>query len=93
MKRGSEEKDLVNGMFEVVLSTLENKLRRVENLDRAVQHLVRKMDNLEKQVEDHAVTLLERVDEHEGKQPRGLWPARCSRRTSTLGRGITTLRN
>ena len=67
MKRGSEEKDLVNGMFEVVLSTLENKLRRVENLDRAVQHLVRKMDNLEKQVEDHAVTLLERVDEHEGK--------------------------
>ena len=54
-------------MFEVVLSTLESKLRRVENLDRAVQHLVRKMDNLEKQVEDHAVTILERVDEHEGK--------------------------
>ena len=58
---------MVNGMFEVVLSTLESKLRRVENLDRAVQHLVRKMDNLEKQVEDHAVTILERVDEHEGK--------------------------
>ena len=54
-------------MFEVVLSTLESKLRRVENLDRAVQHLVRKMDNLEKQVEDHAVTILERVDEHEGR--------------------------
>ena len=67
MRRGSEEKDLVNGMFEVVLSTLESKLRRVENLDRAVQHLVRKIDNLEKQVEDHAVTILERVDEHEGK--------------------------
>ena len=67
MKRGSEEKDLVNGMFEVVLSTLENKLRRVENLDRAVQHLVRKIANLEKQVEDHAVTILERVDEHEGR--------------------------
>ena len=67
MKRGSEDKDLVNGMFEVVLSTLENKLRRVENLDRAVQHLVRKIANLEKQVEDHAVTILERVDEHEGK--------------------------
>ena len=66
-KRGSEEKDLVDGMFEVVLSTLENKLRRVENLDRAVQHLVRKIDNLERQVEDHAVTILERVDEHEGR--------------------------
>ena len=58
---------MVNGMFEVVLSTLESKLRRVENLDRAVQHLVRKMDHLEKQVEDHAVTILERVDEHEGR--------------------------
>ena len=58
---------MADGMLEVVLSTLENKLRRVENLDRAVQHLVRKIDNLERQVEDHAVTILDRVDEHEAK--------------------------
>ena len=67
LRGGTEGRDLADGMFEVVLSTLENKLRRVENLDRAVQHLVRKIDNLERQVEDHAVTILDRVDEHEGK--------------------------
>jgi hypothetical protein len=56
---------MVNGMFEVVLSTLESKLRRVENLDRAVQLLVRKIDRLEKQVEGHHGSVMNRVDEHE----------------------------
>ncbi len=40
-------------MFEVVLSTLESKLRKVENLDRAVQLLVRRVDGLEKKLEGH----------------------------------------
>lgn len=35
-------------MFEVVLTTMESKLRRVENLDRAVQQLMLKLDAMEK---------------------------------------------
>lgn len=35
-------------MFEVVLTTMETKLRRVENLDRAVQQLMLKLDAMEK---------------------------------------------
>ena len=37
-------------MFEIVLSTIENKLQRVENLDRAVHHLMRKMDIMERKL-------------------------------------------
>ena len=37
-------------MFEIVLSTIENKLQRVENLDRAVHHLMRKMDMMERKL-------------------------------------------
>jgi hypothetical protein len=35
-------------MFEVVLATMETKLQRVENLDRAVHHLIRKIDTMER---------------------------------------------
>ena len=42
-------------MMQVILSTLESKLRRVENLDRAVQHLMRKFDSLERIVESNYV--------------------------------------
>ena len=34
-------------MFEMMMSTMETKLRRVENLDRAIQVLMRKMDGIE----------------------------------------------
>ena len=37
-------------MFEVVLATIETKLQRVENLDRAVHHLMRKMDMMERKL-------------------------------------------
>lgn len=37
-------------MFDVVLSTIETKLQRVENLDRAVHHLMRKMDMMERKL-------------------------------------------
>jgi hypothetical protein len=33
-------------VFEVLLSTMDAKLRRVENLDKAVEHLMRKMETL-----------------------------------------------
>lgn len=46
--RGISRRDShVMGMFEVILTTLDSKLRRVENLDRAVQHLMRKMETME----------------------------------------------
>jgi len=35
------------GMFEVVLSTIDSKMKRVENLDRAVHSLMHKMESLE----------------------------------------------
>lgn len=34
-------------MFEVVLSTIDSKMKRVENLDRAVHSLMHKMESLE----------------------------------------------
>ena len=49
-------------MFEVVLSTMESKLRRVENLDRAVQHLMRKMDSIEEKIETKSVDILNKID-------------------------------
>ena len=49
-------------MFEVVLSTMESKLRRVENLDRAVQHLMRKMDSIEDKIEKKSDEILNKID-------------------------------
>lgn len=34
-------------LFEVLLTTLESKLRRVENMDRALERLVRRLDTVE----------------------------------------------
>ena len=52
-KENSQEQDssaqIIN-MFEVVLATIETKLQRVENLDRAVHHLMRKMDMMERKL-------------------------------------------
>jgi len=47
--RAGDNKPILN-MFEIVLSTIENKLQRVENLDRAVHHLMRKMDIMERKL-------------------------------------------
>ena len=52
-KENSQEQEssaqIIN-MFEVVLATIETKLQRVENLDRAVHHLMRKMDMMERKL-------------------------------------------
>ena len=37
-------------MFEIVFSTIENKLQQVENLDCAVHDLMRKMDLMERKL-------------------------------------------
>lgn len=52
------------------MSTLESKLRKVENLDRAVQLLVRKVDGLERKLEGHhagVMTQLEKADKQRGE--------------------------
>ena len=47
---GAEEDEKILKMFDVVLSTIETKLQRVENLDRAIHHLMRKMDMMERKL-------------------------------------------
>lgn len=52
-------------MLEIVLTTMESKLRRVENLDRAVQHLMRKIDGLEEIIESKAESVIQRIETSE----------------------------
>lgn len=40
-------------VFEVIVSTLETKLQRIENLDKAVEHLMRKVEALDSRVNDN----------------------------------------
>ena len=57
-------------MFEVVLSTMESKLKRVENLDRAVEHLMRKMDTLESKIETKSDEISHKISSAlDGRKP------------------------
>ncbi|KAJ4429671.1 hypothetical protein ANN_21872 [Periplaneta americana] len=40
-------------VFEVIVSTLESKLQRIENLDKAVEHLMRRVEMLDSRVTDN----------------------------------------
>ncbi|CAH1392242.1 unnamed protein product [Nezara viridula] len=40
-------------VFEVIVSTLETKLQRIENLDRAVEHLMRRVEQLDSRMNDN----------------------------------------
>lgn len=40
-------------MFEIIVSTLESKLQRIENLDKAVEHLMRKIENIETKINEN----------------------------------------
>uniref|UniRef100_A0A1B0CHW3 Uncharacterized protein n=1 Tax=Lutzomyia longipalpis TaxID=7200 RepID=A0A1B0CHW3_LUTLO len=46
------EQQLLN-VFEVVVSTLEGKLQRIDNLDKAVEHLMRRVEALDSRVADN----------------------------------------
>ncbi|CAD7076778.1 unnamed protein product [Hermetia illucens] len=46
------EQQLLN-IFEVVISTLEGKLKRIDNLDKAVEHLMRRVEALDGRVSDN----------------------------------------
>lgn len=50
----SREQQLLN-VFEVVVSTLEGKLQRIDNLDKAVEHLMRRVEQLDSRVADNIV--------------------------------------
>ncbi|KAJ6633439.1 hypothetical protein Bhyg_15663, partial [Pseudolycoriella hygida] len=52
MKYPSGEQQLLN-VFEVVVSTLEGKLQRIDNLDKAVEHLMRRVEQLDDRVADN----------------------------------------
>ncbi|XP_065161406.1 angiopoietin-related protein 2 isoform X2 [Atheta coriaria] len=40
-------------VFEAIISTLDSKLQRIENLDKAVEHLMRRVENLDSQVNNN----------------------------------------
>jgi chaperonin cofactor prefoldin len=40
-------------VFEVIVSTLESKLQRIDNLDKAVEHLMRRVETLDSRVTDN----------------------------------------
>lgn len=40
-------------VFEAIISTLESKLQRIENLDKAVEHLMRRVEGLDTRVNDN----------------------------------------
>ncbi|XP_062706517.1 fibrinogen alpha chain isoform X3 [Aedes albopictus] len=48
----SREQQLLN-VFEVVVSTLEGKLQRIDNLDKAVEHLMRRVESLDSKMADN----------------------------------------
>ncbi|XP_055698557.1 angiopoietin-4 [Phlebotomus papatasi] len=48
----TREQQLLN-VFEVVVSTLEGKLQRIDNLDKAVEHLMRRVEALDSRVADN----------------------------------------
>uniref|UniRef100_A0A182QI16 Fibrinogen C-terminal domain-containing protein n=1 Tax=Anopheles farauti TaxID=69004 RepID=A0A182QI16_9DIPT len=50
--RRNREQQLLN-VFEVVVSTLEGKLQRIDNLDKAVEHLMRRVESLDSKVADN----------------------------------------
>lgn len=50
--RSIREQYLFN-VFEVIVSTLESKLQRIENLDKAVEHLMRRVEALDSRVNDN----------------------------------------
>lgn len=42
-------------MFEVIISTLESKLQRIENLDKAVEHLMRRIELIDNRVTNNII--------------------------------------
>ncbi len=48
-------------MFEVVLSTMETKLQKVESLDKAVHHLMRRMETMERRISSKTSEVLRAV--------------------------------
>ena len=59
--KGEKGEEQIINMFEVVLATIETKLQRVENLDRAVHHLMRKMDMMERKLSSKDADVLAAV--------------------------------
>ncbi|XP_055850725.1 uncharacterized protein LOC129915261 [Episyrphus balteatus] len=49
-----QEQQLLN-IFEVIISTLEGKLKRIDNLDKAVEHLMRRVEALDNRVGDNII--------------------------------------
>lgn len=51
-KRELNRDPYIFNLFEMLLTTVENKLRRVETMDRAIQHLIQRVDSFETTLQD-----------------------------------------
>uniref|UniRef100_A0A1Y1MTB1 Fibrinogen C-terminal domain-containing protein n=2 Tax=Photinus pyralis TaxID=7054 RepID=A0A1Y1MTB1_PHOPY len=52
-KKCKIEEQYLFTIFEAIISTLESKLQRIENLDKAVEHLMRRVEGLDSRVTDN----------------------------------------
>lgn len=59
--RQAERDPYIFNLFEVLLTTLETKLRRVENMDRALERLVRRLDTVESRLDINLNTTTQMV--------------------------------
>ncbi|XP_046809851.1 angiopoietin-2 isoform X2 [Lucilia cuprina] len=50
----TREQQLLN-IFEVIINTLEGKLKRIDNLDKSVEHMMKRMEILDNRVSDNLV--------------------------------------
>ncbi|KAL9876659.1 kinesin-related protein 8 isoform X2 [Glossina fuscipes] len=50
----TREQQLLN-IFEVIINTLEGKLKRIDNLDKSVEHMMRRMEMLDNRVSDNLI--------------------------------------
>lgn len=76
--------DVVKKMFEAVLATMETKLQRVENLDRAVHHLMRKMDVMERKLSGKDADILAAIQTLEKQNNEALVSVKLNQLSAKL---------
>lgn len=91
----SREQYLFN-VFEVIISTLESKLQRIENLDKAVEHLMRRIESIDSRVSsnigktDSVISKLRLLDQKLFQNPQSN-EIKGSNKNDGIDKRLTTL--